>query len=129
MTREIKFRFWDKNRLMMFDWPFIVHHFDDEIRVTKLDRSDYERIPLADGVLLQFTGLKDKNGKEIYEGDFVKHHQAYHGNFVESVVWFFCGWKPFFGGGDGHYMPASPSPEHCEVIGNIYETPELLKKE
>jgi uncharacterized phage protein (TIGR01671 family) len=68
------------------------------------------------GVLMQYTGLKDKNGKEIHEGDIVKpflrddklevvkiHHAIY------------C--EPF------HYYD---SPEDFEVIGNIYENPELL---
>ena len=79
------------------------------------------------GILMQFTGLKDKNGKEIYEGDIIcpdKNNQ--NEKTVGSVEWheqLACfivrykdgtGWKSFI---------------EMEVIGNIYENPELLRKD
>lgn len=76
----------------------------------------------------QFTGLRDKNGKDIYEGDIVKC-----GDFVYRVVYegkrmasFALHRKEdvFL-----HYFGEAIEAEDCEVIGNIHNTPELLKKE
>ena len=76
-----------------------------------------------DIVIEQYTGLKDKNGKEIYEGDIVKA-----GGRIYEVAWFekdggwFC-----FRENDSVYTPLY----HLkgEVIGNIHENPELLEEE
>lgn len=81
--------------------------------------------------LLEYTGLKDKNGKEIYEGDIIIGH-PYSSDALE-VFWDDgqCGWElrsenygthfiDFSGGSDLGYQP-------FEVIGNKYENPELLE--
>lgn len=81
-------------------------------------------------IFQQFTGLHDKNGKEIYEGDIVKFpKQWWHSDrheadkmFVEEITWgddYGSWWR--FSGGDW-----SVEKEDVEVIGNIYENPELL---
>ena len=90
----------------------------------------------------QYTGLKDKNGKKIFEGDIVKTHYANtkKNDFLEQVVFHngkFCSVFELSGGGkmfanlaDGvlHLSQDKlPYMEWCEIIGNIHDNPELLK--
>lgn len=82
-------------------------------------------IHISDPVLMQFTGLQDAKGNEIYEGDIVRI-----GSFVPQVwqVGFNRGGFCFFNEGDVFYNDIKYC-EDGEVIGNIYENPELLKNE
>ena len=79
-----------------------------------------------DFILMQYTGLKDKNGKEIYEGDIVT---SGHTNVIEGVVTYRA---PEFiikmprGKMWGAFMLRADQNQFQEVIGNIYENKELL---
>ena len=73
--------------------------------------------------IMQFTGLKDKNGKEIYEGDLLKLD-----NLLMTIEWI-PEWSRFMGVVDEIRCPLEEaSLLKCEIIGNIYENPELLKE-
>jgi len=87
----------------------------------------------VNGILMQYTGLKDKNGKEIYEGDIVRGPSE-----IDVVKWDvyidsdshassgFLLWG--FRSIQKHPCDVSEDdPVDCEVIGNIYENPDLLK--
>lgn len=84
--------------------------------------ANYEVIPETIG---QFTGLKDKNGVEIYEGDILNIGEEYPVEVMYSKkyasfgIWM-KGWVFM------HYFHEAVEPENCEVIGNIYDNPELL---
>lgn len=148
MQREIKFRAWDKKKRLMI--PLTDNYICEEysgILFTAPEDHEYNGIGslpgsyqgLADGQhyseqyeLMQYTGLKDKNGKEIYEGDILAIPDAYHDyqdgiainelpeNRLEHVNWA----QATFWAGD---ECLSEEASHSEVIGNIYENRELLQ--
>jgi len=115
MNREIKFRAWD-GHIMNYD-IYLQHTDGCNLELNEELNDIYN--------LMQFTGLKDKNGKEIYEGDIVKR-----GDFVDEVVFEsgkFTTKRGFGWAGAVFYLGNQPM--GFEIIGNIYENPELLTKE
>jgi len=74
----------------------------------------------------EYTGLKDKNGKEIYEGDLLESMASHKGSFlkIEFITACFCVKAKF-----GTTMPLYKINKKRKIIGNIYENPELLEKE
>lgn len=120
--REIKFRSWGPLSNMMLDWDDIKDTFNDYI-----DHHSY--------VLMQYTGLKDKNGKEIYEGDIVKgvcHERifSHRGRTEEVIGEVFI--SPEMGATvrwQTHKYRGIPNLYEVEIIGNVHENPKLLNKE
>lgn len=120
--REIKFRAWDKDSKEMIP----LNNIDFEHNI--MNKGSLWK-SLYSVELLQYTWLKDKNGKEIYEGDLVEYciEWGYWNNdytikrTVEYKEWHY---NPFI-----HWheeFTQKTYPECCEVIGNIYENPELV---
>lgn len=127
MNRVIKFRAWDKNEKLMHD--VIVIQRDEFVAVPEVGPDGWElrRRSLKDVDLMQFTGLLDKKGKEIYEGDAVRTlkfmNEPERGTDDAVVVYEGTSFKYGVGG----VSLALLSHVFCpEVIGNIYENPELL---
>lgn len=111
--REIKFRAWDSKFLKME--AFELGRFISPIK-------------FADLILMQYTGLHDKNGKEIYEGDIVEQFKGSEYSCKRFVDWRqdHCGFWLCFK--DRPHVDLTEYREHLEVIGNIYENPELIKE-
>ena len=126
--REIKFRAWDKTCKKWLSIP--IKRIDDEYDCSVL----VQELPSIE--IMQFTGLKDKNGKEIFEGDIVEdiitkeigkiefghpYNQGFHcriekdfnGVGVDKSSWFIL---------------TTENSKELEVIGNIYENQELLEE-
>lgn len=87
----------------------------------KVGHNKHNASLLSDGILLQFTGLKDKNGKEIYEGDILRCTSESM-PFNNEIKWYSSGFWLIDQHGNGHL----PNMEYREIIGNIYENPELI---
>lgn len=130
--REIKFRAWDKKGKQMVNHiekllftndclDTLVSAYDLEVKDGQnsgIYNRKFEHIEL-----MQFTGLKDKNGKEIYEGDIIQYDFLPEGGDQRAEVVYegrsFC-----LKNGGNSYMPHQ---DRMEIIGNIYKNPELLK--
>ena len=119
MKRQIKFRAWDKKQKKMM-WGGQVHFsLPLSLDVFEFHETTIHKNPFDYDLIMQFTGLLDKSAKEIYEGDLVKCEDG----SKSTITWnndyaSFCyGNEPYIGLG---------SKEILEVIGNIYENPELI---
>lgn len=80
-------------------------------------------------LITQFTGLKDKNGKEIYEGDIVRFSEHFFGDSTERECVEVIEWDEKEAGYPWKLTNTGfcDGPHWCEIIGNIYENPELVK--
>ncbi len=122
--RQLKFRAWDKLSKEMHD-SFHIEANGCVIFHTEFEGDVEGHLVQLD--VMQFTGLLDRNGKEIYEGDIV-HAEGYQPrNYaIEFIEGGFCGTYPSTLPIDmNHWYPSTGC--KVEVIGNIYENPELLK--
>ena len=107
MKREIKFRAWNRD-----DNEPIFDPFESGLRFETL-------INVPSIILMQYTGLKDSAGHEIYEGDIIRTNEA--------------GWVGYVVYNTGEYCLEDNKGGYCgdfsawrEIIGNIYENPELI---
>jgi len=145
MNERFKFRYWDT---VDGNWDHKFNYFQLEPRkesnvigctILPLDRSDRY-------VIQQFTGLLDKNGREIYEGDIVSYSVGSimdkddSGHIEKSTIIYHNG---YFGLSNYKYDDCQIMPlgfnfgilgkltknYECKIIGNIFENPELLKNE
>jgi len=125
--REIKFRAWiKKSKDMMYGWnissnrfgEFDVGWFGNLGELPDDNECTWDQYLYTEVILMQYTGLKDKNGKEIYEGDIIQWwNDAGPPQEVKATR---GGWYPFI-----EDMTTGKSYRY-KIIGNIYENPEAL---
>lgn len=124
MLREIKFRAWDGEQMLENSSKFAIDISDGSFYDVVGD--DYYDFPV-----MQYTGLKDKNGKEIYEGDIIR---------TPDFMYDYDDWIMVFSEEDASFQLQSKEnseylesptvyhiPDDLEVIGNIYENSDLLE--
>jgi hypothetical protein len=129
MMREIKFRVFRKRDRRLF-WPISVYLTGDVPVVEWLGPSgttELSSMPGNDAVLMQYTGLKDGNGREIYEGDIVDCTLM-----SENGKWITEQREVAFRNASFVLLRSDRSwtgftAEHVIILGNIYENSELLK--
>ena len=128
MNREIKFRAWNKEKnIMVYNNEDDTYGYWDGCRNSNvgmlneiLNSKYYEEYEF-----MQFTGLHDKNGKEIYEGDIVKK-TGNIGIDIGKVIYEYNGFIVDVMNMDRFYGRVHILEKFTEVIGNIYEDSELL---
>lgn len=126
--REIKFRVWDNmGKIMIGIEQWLAIELSGAIDVLTADGT-YYRANKNGYILMQYTGLKDRNEKEIYEDDIVKDgYDEPLGRVIFEEGCFVI--EILDGRGYTHYPETRIMHfEECEIIGNIYENPELLEK-
>lgn len=147
MSREIKFRCWDKKSKKMrqvteivFNTGFYMENNDNSVKLIWVKGQDIienKEIQIQreeDFILMQYAGLKDKNGKEIYEGDIVSketfddtkpnYRNVYYAKvmYIEELAGFYLVNK------DNKILwEVAEDKYNIEVVSTIYDNPELLE--
>ena len=122
-----KFRAWNGYRKIMADYVSAIQNGDTKgtpssVNVIVNGKNETWDIKNDHVELLQYTGLKDANGKEIYEGDIVKYHNFDDKYQYLPIIWLDQDCLVSAGG-----YRIDIVARRCEVIGNVHENPELVE--
>lgn len=127
MNREIKFRAWDnENKYMITSKQGIFTALRNSMNITVQDNGYYNNGDLLKPnkekyTLMQYTGLKDKNGVEIYEGDLIEYKDSTSKHIEEVKFDKGCFYAGLHGGSSTRVAPKLINARLSKVIGNIYE--------
>lgn len=144
--REIKFRAWDKvKKIMRSSVLSLSWLYGESLNDISVDTENGPEDGNIDNfIIMQYTGLKDKNGREIYEGDIVHLWNKYSDDGIKHDwgKWevYFCGDRWRLKNGDIEYDNGDyyhgyevnwgdNNTSFIEVVGNIFENPEILKEQ
>lgn len=128
--REILFR---GKRVDNGEWEYGLPSYDDDGDVEEIqvwDEEDVNFYPVDPETICQYTGLIDKNGKKIWEGDILEGHldDKFPEDVTrEKVIWHESGWNTEEPGCDDKEYLDEFDAEKFEVVGNAFDNPELLE--
>lgn len=134
MSRKIKYRVWD-NENKSYDDPYSYAYYamtqdgglDFYCHGDHMDEADPNAYFIE-----QYTGLKDKNGEPIYEGDIIQEEIDFNSKMTDGVFTYVVEWNSdtlsygLRGNGNSIHDELWEVNASVEIIGNIHETPELL---
>jgi len=130
--RDIKFRCWDTENKEMLEVQELDYEdsYNGQPMIRTTMYSDY--FDTEDMILMQYVGLKDKNGKEIYEGDIVKFRFKDDREEFSDLIGYIEYQTTFTAfrimSNQGSFKIDITEIKFIEVIGNIYKNPELLEE-
>ncbi len=117
MQDRFKFRVWNKENKKLYDWDFLEKTKGENTFFWVMHQAQND---CKHNILMQCTGLKDKNGKLIYEGDILNYSCL--PGYLDIYTCTFNKGDFLIGG-----LLISNTHLKSEIIGNIYENPELLE--
>ena len=138
--REIKFRVWDHHDQKM---KYAEMEWFDDMFAFRFEHRGFEEEDNSDVVIMQYTGLKDKNGKEVYEGDVLRTPHFLDENGKQLYLYHRVVWSERLTGWQAVNMNETTDPPYVktgspqlwvyakdefEIIGHIHQNPELLTK-
>ena len=125
MSRVIKFRAWDKpaNDWLETELKFYGFHLFGECTLL----CPPSMVSLCNVEIDQFTGMQDKNGIDVYEGDLIELHGNKNGCVQVCFINAYVGGWVLSEALENHISLGARAPSDIEVIGNIHENPELLE--
>ena len=119
--KQLKFREWDKRKKVMFLPSYELAISFNGIVIDTDEQCDYENQSI---ILMQFTGLLDKNGKEIYEGDIMQRNKGNKYEVLEG-----CSMGSIYIKVERTIFSELLNEDTAfEVLGNVFENPKLLTK-
>lgn len=132
--REIKFRAWSKRDECMFRVRDI--SFPSNLLKMRINLSGGDTLDADDVALMQYTGLKDKNGIEVYEGDILRSEKEgvmgaveYCDRIASFIVFFKMNNENCYSHLNEGKLDRKERLQYTQIIGNIHEHPELLEVE
>lgn len=129
--RELKFRAWDKENEEYMNGYDVLLKYDGSV-ISRYALAVFDTDMPVNVIIEQYTGLKDKNGREIYEGDIIQEEIDFNSKMTDGVFTYVVEWDSdtlcygLRGNSNSIHDELWEVNASVEIIGNVHENPELL---